>query len=387
MPNDTLIVRKHYTALDGLRGIAILLVVWRHAVLLISHSSVAWEQSFYATFSILGSSGVVLFFVLSGFLITSILIDTSDDPKCLKKFYIRRSLRIFPLYYLATCILLIISSLYVADFVFNAGGWYHVFYIQNVVALFNDGGVLYKKESYIFFKHFWSLAVEEQFYLLWPVCFLFLYRRYSMRLCILLTLSLAIMSAIARYCMGMFYDDWYVPYAFTLTRLDGLLLGALLACVLCEYKKDALLLSEMAKLILPFLGGFILLLILMFYISGESISYVNTRYLIFFMAMFYTLLVAYVVFSEGGSWFKSLCETKFLTQIGTVSYGLYLFHWPIMIFVFHYFIKDQGWGNVSGHLFLIIVGGGLSFLLAFVSYYAFERPVLRLKDRLAAYTV
>ncbi|MGH1403740.1 MAG: acyltransferase family protein [Alphaproteobacteria bacterium] len=386
MSSDTAVVRKHYAALDGLRGIAVLLVMWRHASTSLAYYSDRWNDSLYASFTVLGSSGVTLFFVLSGFLITSILIDTSDDPKCLRKFYIRRSLRIFPLYYLAIYLLLVLSGGNVSGFDFDAGMWYYIFYVENIAILFNQNSELYNKNSYVLFHHFWSLAVEEQFYLVWPVCFLFLYRRYSIKTCIVVALFASLLSAFARYCMGFLYEGWFVAYTFTLTRLDGLLLGALLACLFCKCEEEFKILSQMAVKILPILGGVIIFLVLVFSASSENISYMNTRYLLFLLSVFYMFLITYVVSSDKQTWFKSLCEVKFLTGIGTVSYGVYIFHWPVMSFVSGYFLRGEQWGYLPSHVFVLVVGGGASILLAIASYYLFERPILKLKDRFAGYT-
>ncbi len=106
MENNNLIVGRHYPALDGLRGIAVLMVLWFHASVFINATSLGANldatliDKYYYVITFFGSTGVELFFIISGFLITGILMDTSDNPNVMNSFYIRRVLRIFPLYYL-----------------------------------------------------------------------------------------------------------------------------------------------------------------------------------------------------------------------------------------------------------------------------------------------
>src|SRR4030095_2778309 len=145
--------RQYYPALDGLRGLAILLVILYHNFSFINHFFFAWL-------------GVDLFFVLSGYLITSILLNSVNSPHYLKNFYAKRVLRVFPLYYLSLIIFLIIFPLlgiYKSELKYYVDNqlWFW-FYLQNWLLSFNF------PTTGNFLNHFWSLGVEEQFYLAWP---------------------------------------------------------------------------------------------------------------------------------------------------------------------------------------------------------------------------
>src|SRR4030095_1290908 len=147
--NPDAVRRQHYPALDGLRGIAILLVVIYHNFGFINYSSFGW----------LGGD---LFFVLSGFLITDILINTVGKPGYLQNFYIRRVLRIFPLYYLCLIIFLLVLPRFAilpdSDYYVRNQAWLWT-YLQNWLYIFRGN------DNTVSLHHLWSLAVEEQFYL------------------------------------------------------------------------------------------------------------------------------------------------------------------------------------------------------------------------------
>ena len=150
--------RKHIPALDGVRAVAVLLVICFHF----------WQVFTYGPYSLVGKiamwgqTGVDLFFVLSGFLITGILLDTKGSPSFLRNFYARRILRIFPLYYATLLTIYLIGPLFrwSAWVPENQSLWFWT-YLQNLPMTFAPGHVAGP-------EHFWSLAVEEQFYMVWP---------------------------------------------------------------------------------------------------------------------------------------------------------------------------------------------------------------------------
>ena len=194
----TTAARTYYPELDGVRAIAAMMVIFFHMGQM--GIPLRGPISF-------GQSGVDLFFVLSGFLITSILLKARpEDWGEVRKFYVRRSLRIFPLYY---------GYLIVAT-IFGAGvtGFYWV-YLQNYrIAMGAPMGEV---------GHFWSLAVEEQFYLVWPFVVLFLPRRHLVK-------ALWLMLGGCILCRTVLVTTSHVDvFYLTLTRLDGLCGGALLA--------------------------------------------------------------------------------------------------------------------------------------------------------------
>jgi peptidoglycan/LPS O-acetylase OafA/YrhL len=216
--------RSHLPALDGVRGIAILWVMLLH----FARPGVgqAAADQLYWRFANTGRMGVDLFFVLSGFLITRILCDTRGLPSYFRAFYARRFLRIFPLYYLAVAL-----ALFAPPLLFGAGagrallhehqGWFWLYGVNYLVAREGwaaAGGL----------EHFWSLAVEEQFYLVWPLVVLLAPRRR------LFTLSVAALVAapVLRALSLLGGASGEALYVSTHLRPDGFLVGALVALAL-----------------------------------------------------------------------------------------------------------------------------------------------------------
>src|SRR5688572_7114217 len=147
--------RGHIPALDGLRGIAVLIVLGFH--IFPNHVKFGW-------------AGVDLFFVLSGFLITGILLESKGTPNYYRNYLAKRTLRIFPLYYFFLIVFFIVfplvgysDSIYNYDYLSSTQSWYWL-YIQNWRIFFDPH---YPGEDII--SHFWSLAIEEQFYIFWPL--------------------------------------------------------------------------------------------------------------------------------------------------------------------------------------------------------------------------
>ncbi|MEI2638657.1 MAG: acyltransferase [Microthrixaceae bacterium] len=208
-------VMVRVSSLDGIRGLAVLFVLLYHA-----------SQPVISGFLL--QSGVDLFFVLSGFLITTILLKTTDGPSYFRNFYGRRFVRIFPLYYLTLAASLVIAWFAVRnDFAERIGfgaaqnlidnqiwGW--LYQVNNLEALHTE-------EAFAGLAHLWSLSIEEQFYLLWPLVVLWLGRR---RVSV-------VKVAVAMAAIGMAFRCVTYPilgrdfaYYFTFCRIDGLLLGA-----------------------------------------------------------------------------------------------------------------------------------------------------------------
>ncbi len=205
--------KRHIGSLDGLRGVAI-------AVVFLHHYYPRPPQGPLAAVASLGWVGVDLFFVLSGFLITGILFDTLHTPKTLKNFFARRALRLFPVYLLLVGLVLVFAKplqvpLSWRDIPFFA-------YAANWVDAF---GVRPTFGPYLRFDHLWSLAVEEQFYLLWaPVVFLLKGRRRIMVACAVGVITAAVLRAV-----GVGHVGPLVLYENLFTRMDSILCGAAFA--------------------------------------------------------------------------------------------------------------------------------------------------------------
>jgi peptidoglycan/LPS O-acetylase OafA/YrhL len=211
----------HRPALDGTRGLAILLVLLAHTMqsLRYTRGDVTPLELAIGRFFMLGTSGVDLFFVLSGFLITGILLDTKEDANYFIRFYWRRVLRVFPLYY--TALAVIGGGFGLAAFLLRHPAikvsmnplWY-VFYLENFKWQAFDERV----------APFWSLAIEEQFYLIWPLTVLRLGRKQLAGVCGTMVAIALLLRVIAT--AGGNYNQAYYD---TPMRMDGLALGAFLA--------------------------------------------------------------------------------------------------------------------------------------------------------------
>ncbi len=215
---------KHVPALDGVRGLALLLVLARHLLSRPHASDSAWMSR--VVYQAIETSwiGVDLFFALSGFLITGILYDTLRDPHFFRNFYARRVLRIFPLYYALFAVLLLLST------------WqgYHLYGSRLALGLLNITNLSqqptrFSDAPWLFVGHIWSLNVEEQFYLVWP---LLVYLLRSRRRILWTAVGLCAGLAIFRSVIQLTGLLGVLVYTWTPTHVDGLLLGAALAMLI-----------------------------------------------------------------------------------------------------------------------------------------------------------
>lgn len=370
-----LIVGQHYPAIDGLRGFAVLMVVWFHASYFSYELNPVDYHGFtqiYYYLSILGETGVDLFFVLSGFLITGILIDTAEDEHKFKNFYIRRSLRIFPLYYAVLFLFIIYVSVSQGYEILDLRLIAHIFYVQN-------WSYEHNVDSFMLLNHTWSLAVEEQFYLIWPVLFLTIYKR-SVKHIVFLCLTLTIMSWVLRFSLSGF-EYYKQAYSMTICRLDNLTLGALLS-VFCVHYRDKV--SENYALFrISAIVSFILILITLFSSTTVMIAHnLQIKIGLTFFSIFYVCLLAYLFLADEQNLLKQFFSLTLLRKVGKVSYGMYIFHSPILLLIAQNIFQYElpYW---HAHLLLLFAGGGLSYLFAALSYKFYEKPFLKLKEKYA----
>ncbi len=307
----------HVKALDGVRGIAVLMVIIYHMEYLAPRSSL-WERALIAPLRI-GWAGVDLFFVLSGFLITGILLDTRRSPNYFKSFYARRALRIFPLYYVVLSAILILSHFTGAlDYVLPIphDRIFYFFYLNNWWPLLRDtwhGNIL---------GHFWSLAVEEQFYLLWSVCVFFLSQRR-----IKLAAVLGIAGALVIRCL-LFAHEGVTRNIVenTFSRMDTLLVGAFLASAV----RDPEFLKRAKPLIYTIGAGSAAGALLIFYgvRSEAATDIVGLSLLAFAFGAF--VLRAFVTDDRPRQSLQLLLCSNQLTTLGKYSYGMYVYHVPLL---------------------------------------------------------
>ncbi len=351
---------QHLPVLDGMRGTAILLVILVHLFRYYKWVSFGWM-------------GVDLFFVLSGFLITGILVDTRANSGYYKNFLIRRVLRIFPLYYFFLIVFFIgfpLRSLHnqVEHYAYLGSNqlWFWA-YIQNWLFVTDKN---YPEINII--SHFWSLAIEEQFYIVWPVVVYFLSGRSLKVACTLLIIG----SLIFRTYLYFQQASWIVIYESTFTRLDGLAIGALLAILIREENGRQLLEKWIPWVLI--LSTTIVLSIIIFtgnyYINNPMLQTVGYTLIDFFCGGLLVILVS----SSPIGIIKTIFSNRILVFLGKYSYGLYVYHKPV-----YYFVETHFTQWISSRELISFMGIILSIILAVISYRVLEAPFLRLKDKLS----
>lgn len=346
-----------------------------------------WDVPANATLAALfqfGWIGVDIFFVLSGFLITRILLETKETPDRFKNFYARRFLRIIPPYYLLLTAVFVILPFFVE---FDTEGVKRIQRNQGWLwtHLTNWGFVWHRKvwatADWLAMDHLWSLAVEEQFYMVWPLAVFFLKRPQVKQLCfVCLVFSPALRCVL--WLMHMRNGALYFP---TPCRLDGLAMGALVAVLAAEPGGLALRQALFQRLAM---GATALLGALMVWRGGMKFTDSPT---VVFAPVFTNLMVAFVIVqiaTGAGRFWPGLLSLGFLRTAGKYSYALYLFHAPLLhplLFLLpaQKLVAATG-SELAGNLTFVVFFMGANFALALLSWHAFEKHWLKLKDRFEA---
>ena len=373
--------------LDGLRGIAVLLVMMFHSFLFLTEPGNALWELVYSRVAGLGWIGVDLFFVLSGFLITGILYDSRNGPHYYRVFYARRAVRIFPLYYASLALFFwvipfILELLHYRGFAdtYNSPlaqlltwtylvNWYEGLKGFNVLSLP--------------LQHFWSLAIEEQFYLAWPFLVLNVARRRLMALCG----GLMALGFVLRMVLYQIHLP-YAPYTWTLCRTDALAIGAIVALCARDPRDWKKLVNWAPLLAFPALCAFLVLQAL----NPES-AVGPGRSPNFFMGTFGTSMVG--IFFGGclvmavclrqGSRMHRFLGSSFLRFFGTYSYCLYVCHQPLLVVFEKTGIHSNNLMKYLPNKFLAVLAVNgfalvVTIAIAFASWHLFEKHWLKLKD-------
>ncbi len=366
-PFGNLLRQGRVAELDGIRGLAALLVLLYHAFYMsLLNQPVAGLAKLLAAATKAGWLGVDLFFVLSGLLITGILLDSQAERHYFRNFYARRVLRIMPLYYAALLVLLVC---------YQGSGSFVLLgsvYLTNLAALFAVP---------MLFGPLWSLSVEEHFYLLWP----WLVRYLNVRRLAVLAGLIVLLTPLARAlafgrigAMEIYFYSWF--------RFDGLALGALLAiwlrganCTVVRLKGAALA-AVMAGVII-IAAGLPFGMLSRERFAGTTLLYTAAQ------LIFAGLIAAALL--PGRSWFKTALSWRPLTWCGEVSYCFYLVH----VFCFHLidWLLAQAGVELSAMIGLAgaitvraLVGTVASFVIAALSWRYFETPILSLRRHFTA---
>lgn len=362
----------HIKELDGLRALAILMVCIAHFYQ-VDELSLYTDNKLFGviTFKLsqLGLKGVELFFILSGYLITRILLNTKNSPNYFKSFYMRRVLRIFPLYYFVLFLSFIVLPSFIslsseAQQIIGAQ-WKLWTYTSNMFFIFP---VNWDISSFPNFGHFWSLSVEEHFYLIWP--FIIYYFRSSK--------IIHIMWFVFFFSMTCWIFGFYALIFkwTTLTYASALAMGGILAYY--EYR-NKLLIEKLYIRISKYASIFLFLFVLSAFMPrsmgmiGSLIGYVVSL-------LFFSMLVLMAVF--GNSKIKMVFDHKILFFIGKISYGIYIYHGllrPYFKEFFYYPMHDFFGGGIFTSMIYTISVTFVSIFLAYVSWELFEKHILKLK--------
>lgn len=339
--------------LDTVRAIAAILVILTH-----------WLPIPYIQYS--GFVGVNIFFVLSGFLITRILLENKNEAEesgmskliVFKNFFFRRALRILPIYYLMVLLLYLFGSnsdpnidselVYLATFTTNFH-FYNFKYFGDLTA------------------HFWSLAVEEQFYFLWPWVILYTNRKYLLHA----ILAFILIGSTSQ----LLINDFEYGYLPTYTCFDAFGLGALLSWVLV-YKPNLLNKVYQTLHLLVAISA----LLLAARLAGVLNVPVPIRTLVSIIALW---VITYLVYKGPSNKvkFSFLFNNKLLLYMGKISYGLYLYHisLPYLVWAFAEAMKPYYPSLADNYLFYVVANVGLLFLVPSLSWRFIEKPFLLLK--------
>lgn len=369
-------------ALDGLRGMAILLVMTFHAYQVtqgLRGSNQNWIDRVGNQVAMVGWIGVDLFFVLSGFLITGILWDSRSRPNYFRVFYLRRGARIIPLYYAFLAIYFgVLPHLLGSGHFLVHGADAQIWnwsYLTNVrVSLSGWEGI----SPHL--HHFWSLAMEGQFYLLWPLAVFFLPRRGIMGCCLVM-IGLSLAGRVAAFASG----EPTIAYTLTPMRMDSLAAGSWVALAMREPAWRQSVVVAARKAFLPLGLGLAALGVWRGSVSGYDpvIGTVGLTGL----ALFFAALVVRAVSVTVNGQKTHLLETPALLGLGKYSYGLYVFHLPLMLFLGEFGIASRLFEMSPGPVVLkqaafAFLSIGLSCAAAWLSWRLIERPFLRWVDHL-----
>ena len=364
---------SHLPVLDGLRGLAIMLVMFAHFLGAAPKGSELERVLFrYCNH---GVFGVDLFFVLSGFLITGILYDSRGSRHYFRNFYMRRFLRIFPLYYAVLFLIFFIWPL--APALYPAGlqessrhqAWLWTYGVNIFLAQRGSW------ESLPFVGHFWSLAVEEHFYLFWPIVVGIASQNTLLRICT----ACALFSLVLRIGLTLLGMNEISIYVLTPSRLDALCIGAFLAVASRSNLREPL--TRMVRPALLVLAASVLIVS----VGSAAKLFPGVLHAIrsSLVALFFGALLIFCIHSSPADRIVRFFNHSALRFFGKYSYGIYVFQGIISYLLNEKVAENAATGWVRPHLLLLILraaaGVGLSVLIAVVSYDLYERRFLRLK--------
>ena len=356
----------HFSGLNGLRAIAALAVVFAHTTM--GLASFGLNPYIFGTYpdgspktTLLNGFGVSIFFALSGFLITYLLLEEKRTQEInIRNFYMRRILRIWPLYYLY--FFLSILTLFVFDIPFEKSSmFFYIFLMANIPFIF--GGAI----NYI--GHYWSLGVEEQFYSFWP--WLVKKSKSILKTTIIICIALILLKCGLRF-YNIFTNDGNVTWPYevlSVTRFQCMLIGAIGA--IFYFQKNALFIKITNHILAQIISWIIILLVV-----------INKFHLISFLDNeFISIVSVFLIIGQIQKTNRIVnLDLPFFDFIGKISYGVYVLH-PLIIFYVSRYIHFSGNTNIFSYLLVYFSVLIATIVLAYLSYTFFEKKFLLLKER------
>jgi peptidoglycan/LPS O-acetylase OafA/YrhL len=363
--------------LDGVRGLAVMMVLMFHFVGQMLPTN--WIERAILGVTKYGLLGVDLFFVLSGFLITGILYEARSKPHYFRNFYMRRLLRIFPLYYGALALIFFVAPLIpllrgpTLDHLLERQAWAWLYGVNVYLAG-------HEEWSFSYLNHFWSLSVEEHFYLFWPVVVFLLARR--PRALIAVSLAISVGAMVARLIGILMGLSWWATAVLTPFKLDGLAMGAFLAVMARQPGGLDWLVRSLPRVATVVSGLLAVTYIWTVLVSRQGLELVGAVRAALFQIMLACLLV-WALIAPTQSATSRFFRSRSMVFLGTYSYGLYVYHH----FISYYLSSNRtevelsGWLGSHGAAVALqaTLGASASLALAFLSYELFEKRFLSLK--------
>ncbi|MCY0970991.1 acyltransferase family protein [Chryseobacterium sp. CY353] len=354
------------SGLNGIRAIAAFGVLISHVNMALSgyfnirnFSLFGFDSNGNQDIWVLGEHGVTIFFVLSGFLITFLLKKEKEKMKTIniKAFYIRRILRIWPLYYFY----LLITTAFIFllyDQILGEDYFYYLAFLANIPFIEN--------KIYHGLNHLWSIAVEEQFYLFWP--FLFLYAKSHIKKVIII---LIIFQALLRVFLWYKYPFTTIAILSNVNRFDCMMFGALLALLYLEKNKIISIFNTKALQICAWTVIFLLFV--------NIFEFINSIVEIFVV----TLVTGILIIGQINLSNRMInLENNFMSYIGKLSFGIYVYH-PLVIIVLSKVLKSVELNYFSSlkAILIFVITIFLTIIISHISYYTLEMRFLKMKHK------
>lgn len=366
--------------LDGLRGLAILLVLIIHCIDETKFLNGYRWLSYLVAADSLSWSGVDLFFVLSGFLIGGILLDARGSPNYFKAFYARRAFRILPIY------AVLVSTFYLffcaeTEGWIPASGW---LFGQNIpwyaYATFTQNFHWASTGPYYtnWLSPTWSLAVEEQFYLILPAVIWF----FSGRRLLYVLGSVIVGAPLLRLFLDLnVHSGNAASFGLMPCRADALLLGVLAAMLVRHKTAWESLKSHRRSLVSAWVILLAGLSAFVFFKQTDHMGFFMTTVGFSWLALFYLCLLLLALIHPGG-WLGKILRNHWLKALGTISYGVYLIHKPALGLVFEFAGIGSPMAQTPAGKSLVLFALAITMVVASCSWVVFEKPLLKIGHRI-----